>query len=185
VLALLYGIIDSYEKTPGAGLPIGNLTSQFFANLYVSSLDHYILETLKPAAYCRYMDDMVLWHKDKQELQTALEAIDRYTGEVLHLELKKPVVGKTAQGLPFLGFLIKSGGIYLLRKSKRRMKDRVAAIKQALADKSLTEEHAAARLQSVYAAVALARTRSLRVRLWYGNGLVKDPSGLEPGYTGR
>jgi hypothetical protein len=61
------------------------------------------------------MDDMVLWHQDKQELQTALEAIDRYTGEVLHLELKKPVVGKTAQGLPFLGFLIKSGGIYLLR----------------------------------------------------------------------
>jgi retron-type reverse transcriptase len=46
VLKLLDGIIDSYEKTPGAGLPIGNLTSQFFANLYLSSLDHFILEIL-------------------------------------------------------------------------------------------------------------------------------------------
>jgi retron-type reverse transcriptase len=181
VLRLLYGIIDSYETRPGVGLPIGNLTSQFFANLYLSSLDHYILEILKPAAYCRYMDDFVLWHGDKQELQTMLETIDRYTREKLHLELKKPVLGKTAQGLPFLGFLIKSGGIYLLRKSKRRMKDGVGAIKQGLADKSLTPESAAARLTSVYAAAALARSRGFRVQLWYGNGSTSGLSGLEPG----
>ena len=48
-LRLLSGIIDSYGVRPGRGLPIGNLTSQFFANLYLSSLDHYILEQLKPS----------------------------------------------------------------------------------------------------------------------------------------
>jgi hypothetical protein len=110
-----------------------------------------------------------------------LETIGRYTGDVLHLELKKPVVGKTAQGLPFLGFLIKGGGIYLLRKSKRRMRDRVGAIKQGLADKSLTPESAAGRLRSVYAAAALARSRGFRVKLWYGNGSTSSLSGLEPG----
>ncbi|MDR1308174.1 MAG: RNA-directed DNA polymerase [Treponema sp.] len=54
IRCLLFSIIDSYETAPDRGLPIGNLTSQFFANLYLSSLDHYILEQVKPCAYIRY-----------------------------------------------------------------------------------------------------------------------------------
>jgi hypothetical protein len=60
-MALLRGIIDGYETAPGKGVPIGNLTSQFFANLYLAGLDRFILEKLHPLAYCRYMDDFVLW----------------------------------------------------------------------------------------------------------------------------
>ena len=87
-LELLFSVIDSYEMpckqalraafepaegvatnevgaqgetSPTCGLPIGNLTSQFFANLYLSPLDHFILEHLKPKAYVRYMDDMVIF----------------------------------------------------------------------------------------------------------------------------
>jgi len=54
VLFLLDGVIDSYETAPGKGVPIGNLTSQFFANLYLAGMDHFILEKLRPSAYCRY-----------------------------------------------------------------------------------------------------------------------------------
>jgi hypothetical protein len=156
VMALLRGIIASYETSPGTGVPIGNLTSQFFANLYLAGMDHYILEQLRPAAYCRYMDDFVLWADSPSELKTM------YAAEHLRLTLKQPVYGKTAIGLPFLGFLIQSGGIYLLRKSKRRVIEKMEAITASLADGEITEEQAAERALSVLAAIRLARTNGLR-----------------------
>lgn len=61
LLFLLDSLIDSYQTSPATGLPIGNLTSQFFANHYLFAMDHYILEKLRPRAYVRYMDDFVLW----------------------------------------------------------------------------------------------------------------------------
>jgi retron-type reverse transcriptase len=114
VMALLRGIIDSYETAPGKGVPIGNLTSQYFANLYLSGLDHFILEQLRPAGYCRYMDDFVLWASAQTELKTMLAAVDTYVREKLRLTVKQPVFGSSAKGLPFLGFLVKKEGIYLV-----------------------------------------------------------------------
>jgi retron-type reverse transcriptase len=163
VLRLLDSIIDSYCTQPGKGLPIGNLTSQFFANLYLSRLDHYILEQLKPTAYVRYMDDFVLWGTDKATLQGALELIRDFTVKELRLQIKQPVLGNTSQGLPFLGFMIKKSGIFLLRKSKRRMVNRITELKRDLFKQKISEETAAARLTSVYAAVLLVRTRAFRV----------------------
>ena len=54
-------IIDSYENSPGRGLPIGNLTSQFFANHYLGVLDHHCKQSLGCRRYVRYMDDFVVW----------------------------------------------------------------------------------------------------------------------------
>jgi retron-type reverse transcriptase len=185
-ISLLYGIIDSYHTLsgtsiqPGKGLPIGNLTSQFFANLYLSCLDHYILEHLKPDGYIRYMDDFVLWHDDKQKLQNMHSSLKSYAEKVLRLELKPPVIDITEQGLPFLGFLIKSSGIFLLRKSKRRMSTRVKLIESDLALGIISEELAALRAVSVNAAVLLARCLSFRIKLWNGSGF-----GHEPRHTRR
>ncbi|MCB9298198.1 MAG: hypothetical protein H6559_34525 [Lewinellaceae bacterium] len=75
VLDIFYQIIDSYEAHPDRGVPIGNLTSQYFANHYLSGLDHFIKEKLRIKAYVRYMDDMVLWHNDKDVLKQAWRAI--------------------------------------------------------------------------------------------------------------
>jgi hypothetical protein len=132
MLSMLYGIIDSYQTAPGTGLPIGNLTSQYFANLYLSKIDHYILEQVKPQGYCRYMDDFVLWGADKSTLKAMLEKTSDFTAAELRLVLKQPVLGKTEQGLPFLGFTIKPSGIYLMKKSKRRMMKRIEEIKRDL-----------------------------------------------------
>jgi retron-type reverse transcriptase len=182
---LLFSIIDSYETAPGRGLPIGNLTSQFFANLYLSSLDHYILEQLKPCAYIRYMDDFVLWGLSREYLKGLLPLIKDYTAHRLNVQIKEPVFGRTDQGLPFLGFLIKKQGIFLLRTSKQRMIRRIGTIKKELAHGDITEEAAAGRISSVYAAVQLARTRRFRVKLWYGNGLANKVCRHEPGDPGR
>ena len=162
VIFLLDGIIDSYETAPGKGVPIGNLTSQYFANLYLSGMDHYILENLRPSAYCRYMDDFVLWSRSKEKISDFLAETETYIDKNLNLKIKPPVSGKTAAGLPFLGFLVKDKGIYLLQKSKRRVKERAAEISGLLCRNEITEEKAAERARSVFSAIAPARTNRFR-----------------------
>jgi hypothetical protein len=162
VLFLLDGVIDSYETAPGKGVPIGNLTSQFFANLYLAGMDHFILEKLRPPAYCRYMDDFVLWSSSLAELKTMFTQVDDYVTRNLKLTVKQPVFGKTAAGLPFLGFLMKEKGIYLLQKSKRRVARRMTEISALLNHGCITEEKAAERVRSVFAAISLARTNRFR-----------------------
>jgi retron-type reverse transcriptase len=179
LLRLLDGIIDSYENTPGTGMPIGNLTSQFFANLYLSRLDHDILEHLSPPGYARYMDDFVLWGNTRQDLRHALTRIRAFCADELKLGLKQALMGKTEQGLPFLGFFIKKSGIYLLGKSKRRVIRRAGEIHNGLQSGDISGEKAASRICSVCAAIALARTRSFRVRLWHGSRFGHEPG--DPG----
>ncbi|MDR1857884.1 MAG: reverse transcriptase/maturase family protein [Treponema sp.] len=162
VMYLLGGIIDSYETAPGKGVPIGNLTSQFFANLYLAELDHYILESLRPSAYCRYMDDFIVWADSPAMLKAMFGRVNDYARENLRLSLKQPVFGKTADGLPFLGFLIKGSGIYLLQKSRKRVARRMSEITASLGQGRISEEKAAERARSVLAAVSLARTNRLR-----------------------
>jgi hypothetical protein len=165
VLILLDGIIDSYETSQGKGVPIGNLTSQYFANMYLTGMDHYILEKLKPSAYCRYMDDFVIWASSQKQLKEMFIQINEYVNNSINLTLKPPVFGKTSSGLPFLGFLVKDKGIYLLQKSKRRVKERMSEITALIYKNSINDVKAAERIRSVFAAISLARTNEFRKKL--------------------
>jgi len=91
--------------------------------------------------------------------------IDDYLCKNLKLTVKPPVFGSAASGLPFLGFLIKEKGIYLTQKSKRRVKGRVKEITALLDQRGITEDKAAQRVRSVFAAIALARTNRFRKTL--------------------
>jgi len=162
VLTLLDGIIDSYQTAQGSGVPIGNLTSQFFANMYLAGMDHYILEKLQVPAYCRYMDDFVLWSDSKKHLHDVYEKINGYVQNSLHLTLKPPVFGRAVSGLPFLGFLVKESGIYLTQKSKRRVKARMAEISALRYQGRISDGKAAERVLSVFAAISLARTNKVK-----------------------
>ena len=103
-LDLLFDIIDSFSTEKG--LPIGNLTSQFFANLYLSELDHFVLEKLKPSGYCRYMDDFLLFCNSKTELLKMYSKIESFCYEKLLLNLKPFIFGKCKDGIAFLGYKI-------------------------------------------------------------------------------
>ncbi len=113
-------IIDSYHAGPGKGVPIGNLTSQYFANHYLCGLDHWVKETLKAKAYVRYMDDMVLWHPDKAFLQAAKKRIEGFVEEKLLCQLKPAQLNRSQLGLPFLGYRVFPHHVRLLQKSKQR-----------------------------------------------------------------
>jgi retron-type reverse transcriptase len=89
------------------GIPIGNLTSQFFANLYLNDLDHGIKETLRAPAYWRYVDDMVLLHDDKERLWTWRDwVVERLAAVRLRLHPAKARVSRVTDGLDLLGYRV-------------------------------------------------------------------------------
>jgi hypothetical protein len=96
---------------PGKGLPIGNLASQHFANLYLGELDHHLKERKRVKGYLRYMDDLLLFANDKARLHRLLAAIRRFLLERLNLFFKEntTLVAPVGEGIPFLGFRVYPG----------------------------------------------------------------------------
>lgn len=113
-LYLIDDIIYSTEK----GLPIGNYTSQYFGNFYLSYFDHWCKERLKLKRYYRYMDDIVILHEDKNFLHDTLSKIKQYLAQYLDLEVKNnwQVFPTSVRGIDFIGYRIFPKYV-LLRKS--------------------------------------------------------------------
>lgn len=120
LLGIFESLIDSYAADENKGVPIGNLTSQYFANHYLSGADHFIKETLKIPGYVRYMDDLVLWHDDKKYLQQAGLEFQCFSQGALKLTLKPFCLNRNSHGLPFLGYLIYPQKIHLSPRSRSR-----------------------------------------------------------------
>jgi hypothetical protein len=97
---------------PGRGLPIGNLTSQWFANFYLTGLDHFAKERLRAAGYIRYMDDIVLFAGSKAETWRLHDGVCGWVAAERRLEVKgeRTRVAPATEGLPFLGLRIFRGG---------------------------------------------------------------------------
>jgi hypothetical protein len=99
------------------GLPIGNLTSQFFANVYMNDFDNFVKRELKVKFYIRYVDDFVLFHHSKQQLELWYKEIEAYLKKELKLELRADSrLRKHSDGLDFLGYIIREN--YLLTRQR-------------------------------------------------------------------
>jgi len=161
-LCLFSLIIDTGGAALGKGMPIGNLTSQYFVNHYLSSFDHHFKERLRARRYIRYMDDILVFSDDKNAVGDFYAGAVDFAGEKLRLALKPRVSGPVADGVPFLGFLVKPSGIYLHKKTKRRYKARIAGIEHNLKRGILGEVEAGSRAESVTAHLLLARSLNFR-----------------------
>lgn len=126
ILALLDGIIDTAPAATGrtdicyflgddlltpierrTGLPIGNLTSQFFANLHLDSVDHFIKEQLHVSAYLRYVDDLVILGRDKALLHDIREIVrEQLAKNRLRLHPRKAHIYRTAHGIDLFGYQV-------------------------------------------------------------------------------
>lgn len=113
------------------GLPIGNLTSQFFANVYLNDFDHFIKETLRCKAYERYVDDFVVLDNDKSRLKAIGKAAVEFLNDSrLKIHPNKFQIFLKNQGIDFLGYLVfpthirlrKSNALRFRRKLKRMAK---------------------------------------------------------------
>ena len=109
-----------FAAKPGYGLPIGNLTSQVFANVYMSALDHFIKHKLGIKYYGRYVDDFVLVHTNKAYLKSLIPIISKFLKTELHLKLhpKKIYLQHYSKGLSYIGGFIKPNRIYVSKRTK-------------------------------------------------------------------
>ncbi len=125
LLRLLDRIIDS-----GEGIPIGNLTSQLFANIYLNELDYFVKHRLKAKYYIRYMDDFIILDKDKKILQDYRKAIEEFL-KTLKLELhpKKVRIFPARLGIDFLGYVVFKDYTLVrkrtLKKAKKNIKKKI------------------------------------------------------------
>lgn len=170
VLALLDGIIDFPipGHPPGKGIPIGNLTSQHFANLYLDQLDHFVKETLSCKGYVRYMDDFLLFGTEKYGLFEAHQSIQDFLAERLRLELKSKagVVASTTGGMAFLGFRIFPGLINPERRRWTRFQRRVGYLEQAFLNGGISETDLARSVASMIGHLQHAHTLVARRRFF-------------------
>lgn len=128
-----------FKTPPGKGLPIGNLTSQLFGNVYLNNFDHFVKEKLKCHYYGRYVDDMVFMHQDKEFLKNIIPQVRQYLKVNLDLEIhpKKIYLQKYEHGLPFLGVIIKPHRIYPGKRLIKNFYRRLQAVTENNRDKSI------------------------------------------------
>ena len=158
VVAWFERIIGGYEKMPRRGLPIGNLTSQHLANLYLDPLDR-----LCQGAYVRYMDDFVLWSDSKEELKRKREEIIAFARETLGLELKgTPFINRTALGMDFLGLRVFPNRIRLAKSSRQRFVRKADRYARLLAEGEMDEATYQSRITALTAFIAEADSRGFR-----------------------
>ncbi|MCI0695825.1 RNA-directed DNA polymerase [candidate division KSB1 bacterium] len=120
-------LFTPYERRKG--LPIGNLTSQFFANVYLNAFDHFVKEELRIPSYIRYVDDALAFSDDKEQLREGqIHSQTFLDGWRLLLNPKKNVIYQTQQGIPFLGFRVYPTHRRLLRSSVKRSRKRLRAL---------------------------------------------------------
>lgn len=151
------------------GLPIGNLTSQLFANIYLDGMDHYVKEVLR-APYVRYVDDFALFHDDPAVLQEWRARLDRYLqGRRLNLHPRKTLVCETREPNAFLGFVLMPGGRRALpEENVRRFRNRLRGLRDRWRAGSVTGREVADRVGAWVAHARHADTWRLRRAIFRG-----------------
>ncbi len=169
LLALLDQIIEAPlpGALPGRGMPIGNLTSQHFANLYLGELDHFVKEQLRVRGYVRYMDDFILFGSDPAKLRQHLAEIRLYLDRHLGLALKDraTMLASVANGVPFLGLRISRGRIGLQHRKWYRFRQRFYETERRYLKGLIAEDQLIRTTTSMFAQISLADTIGARRRL--------------------
>jgi RNA-directed DNA polymerase len=159
---------DSFYFTKGRrGIPIGNLTSQLFANIYLDRVDAYAKQTLKIRHYVRYMDDILFFHTDKAQLHAWQQAMVEFLYQDLYLTInpRKVRIYPAKFGVSFVGYVIFPHHLRLRGSSVRRFKKRYHRQLQAVSTERLQPARMRESFNSWKAHAAHARTKQLVLKL--------------------
>lgn len=165
LLQLFKTIIESYQVSDGKGIPIGNLTSQYFANYFLGFADRFIKEELRVKAYVRYMDDMVFWGNDRVEIIRIKNQFVGYIEEQFNLNVKPAIIQGVDKGLPFLGYVIHSNNVRLNKNSKSRFMAKYKDYASNLAEGAWSQSEFAEHITPLFAFAQYADTKNLRHRM--------------------
>ena len=162
---------------PGKGLPIGNLNSQFFANVYLNGLDQFVKHELKCRHYLRYCDDFVLLADSPEQLAEWRGRIEAWLRAALCLELNpKQLLAPVSNGVNFLGYIVRRDYLLVRRRVVNHLRERLAAFEKLLVtegpgyrryrfDAAALDELAAV-LASYWGHFSLADSFNLRQSIW-------------------
>jgi RNA-directed DNA polymerase len=142
-LLLIKTILISFNSQEKIGLPLGNVTSQLFANIYLNELDWFVKRELNIKFYLRYCDDFVILDKDKNNLLALIPLFRLFLGEELKLKLheRKIIIRKLNQGIDFLGYVVLPHHSILRTKTRNRALRKIAMKKNSLENKLISEEY--------------------------------------------
>jgi retron-type reverse transcriptase len=171
---LLEQLVHSFGSVEARkGLPIGNLTSQLFANVYMNELDQFVKHGLRVKHYFRYTDDFVILSSDQDYLEQLLPQIGAFLGESLQLKLHphKVSIRKFTQGIDFLGYVILPHHIVMRTKTRRRIERKVEEKIVQYQNGAITAETFNQSWQSYLGVLSHAKsfnlTEQLKNRVWY------------------
>jgi RNA-directed DNA polymerase len=142
-LLLIKTILLSFNSGEIIGLPLGNVTSQLFANIYLNELDQFVKRELKIKLYLRYCDDFIFLDKDKNKLLAIIPILRIFLSEELKLKLheRKIIIRKLNQGIDFLGYVVLPHYAVLRTKTRNRALRKIADKRNALENKEISEEY--------------------------------------------
>lgn len=170
-LFLTREILDSssnFDIIKGKGLPIGNYTSQIFANIYLNELDQYIKTVLKCKWYYRYMDDGVIFLRTKEQAKDILSKIEIFSNLELGLELNsKTNIFKISQGVNFCGYKINEKCLKIREKGKRKLKEKLKFVRYNIKKGNIDIDKATSLIKGHIGYMCHANVDNLVKRLFY------------------
>lgn len=167
LINLIKIILNNYEtKEKGKGMPLGNLTSQFFANVYLHELDHFVKHKLKIKYYVRYVDDFVIFESSQEKVMGYQKQINSFLNQKLYITLHegKTKVISLERGVTFLGLRIFYHHRLLKKSNLRKIQRRIQEQKQMFENKKILYDSVYNSLEGVFAYLSHANTHTWRER---------------------
>ncbi len=158
-----------FGSREGTGLPIGNYSSQFFANLYLDQLDQFVKRKLRCKHYFRYVDDFILLSEDKEQLKQWRDEIEEFLGDCLKLKVshKKTKIQSVDKGIDFLGYFIKPGVVYCRQRVVRNVKKKLNEASEREMSKTEEKERMVAVINSYLGHLSRANSKKLRKEICF------------------
>lgn len=157
-------IVDSFPG--GKNAPIGNLTSQWFGNLYLGELDDYVKQILHVKGYIRYCDDFVIFGRSKEELREKGKKVKEFVEERLLLTFSKFDLFPVTRGIDFLGYRHFPDGYILVRKrTAKRMQKTIKELPHLMRRGEKSREKALSTIASVNGWLKHANSHNLRMAM--------------------
>ncbi len=167
ILNLIRGILQNYNSgTPKKGMPLGNWTSQFFANVYLNELDQFLKHKLRVRYYLRYVDDFIILHARKEMLEEYKQEVLEFLRSLkLELHPEKSFIAPLGQGTTLLGFRVFYCYKVIRQKNVRKIKTRLEELLKAYSKCICSREHMINVLEGWNAYALQGNTYNLRRKL--------------------
>lgn len=163
LMDIIEEVVRSYKKEPGKGIPLGNLTSQLFSNVYLNQFDHFVKREARIKYYLRYADDFIILNTEKEQLEKLVPILNDFleTKLKLHLHPDKIFVRKIHKGIDFLGCVVFPTHIILRTATKKRMFRKIRIRKKELETGVIDKKAFNQSLQSYFGMLTHCRGRGI------------------------